>query len=99
VKKELEETKSLKHKLEAKEADIKVICVAQYCALIIQPGGKVGNTNKHIAWLIRFILFATDILVHNCSDLCKHGYDQVCVCSVEQGLPLPHADDFPNFQV
>lgn len=27
VKKELEETKSLKHKLEAKEADIKVICI------------------------------------------------------------------------
>jgi hypothetical protein len=27
VKKELEETKSLKHKLEGKEADIKVTCI------------------------------------------------------------------------
>ena len=40
VKKELEETKSLRHKLEAKEADIKVICMLQYSLLIIPSRGQ-----------------------------------------------------------
>jgi hypothetical protein len=75
VRKELEETKSLKHKLEAKEADIKVINMLQCIMLIIQPKGQVGNTNTHITWLFRFILLPADILEHNCSDLCKLGHD------------------------
>jgi hypothetical protein len=72
VKKELEETKSLKHKLEVKEADIKVICMLQYSVLIILSRGRVGSRNKHITWLFIFILFSTDMLDH---DLCKLGCD------------------------
>ena len=75
MKKELEETKSLKHKLEAKEADIKVIRMLQYSVLIIQSRRQVGNTNKHITWLFVFILFLTDIVDHDCCDLCKLGCD------------------------
>jgi hypothetical protein len=58
VKKELEETKSLKHKLEAKEADIKVIHMLQY-SMLMQPRGQVGNTNKHITWLFRCYLISS----------------------------------------
>jgi len=75
VKRELEETKSLKHKLEAKEADIKVIHMLQYNVLIILSRGQRGNTNKHVTWLFIFILFSTDILDHDCCNLCKLGYD------------------------
>jgi len=75
VKKELEETKSLRHKLEAKEADIKVICMLQYSVLIIPSRGQVGNTNKHITWLFKIIIFSTDMLDNDCCDLCKLGCD------------------------
>jgi hypothetical protein len=70
VKKELEETKSLRHKLEAKEADIKVICM-----LIILSRGQVGNTNKRITWLFKIIIYSTDMLDADCRDVCKLGYD------------------------
>jgi len=75
VKKELEETKSLRQKLEAKEADIKVIHMLQYSVLIILSRGQVEHTSKHITWLFQIILFSTDMLDHDCRDLCKLGYD------------------------
>ena len=74
MKKDLEETKSLRHKLQAKEADRKVICMLQYSVLIIPSRGQVGNTNKHITWLFK-IIFSTDMLDYDCCDSCKLGCD------------------------
>jgi hypothetical protein len=74
VKKELEETKSLKHKLEAKEADIKVIvCFSTVCSLSCQEGKWETQINiQHdYSYLYYFQVTYWIMIVY----LCKLGYD------------------------